>query len=93
VGSNPTRSMDVRLSLFGVCVVLCSQWPCDELIPCPRSPTDCLFISFVLSELILNGNEPDSLIRQGRGPIRRAGIGIIKTNVEYEVETTHKWKD
>jgi hypothetical protein len=93
VGSDPTRGMDVRLRLFGVCVVLCSHWPCDELIPRPRSPIDCLFISFVISEIIPNGNGPDSLIRQGRGIRRSVGIGIIKRNAEHEVETTHKWKD
>jgi hypothetical protein len=39
VGSNPTWGMDVCVRLFCVCVVL---WPCDGLIPRPRSPTECV---------------------------------------------------
>jgi hypothetical protein len=39
VGSNPTQGIDVCLLLFCVYVVL---WPCEGLIPRPRSPADCL---------------------------------------------------
>jgi hypothetical protein len=43
VCSNPTQDMDVSVRLFCVCVVLCvSSGLGDELIPRPRSPTDCL---------------------------------------------------
>jgi hypothetical protein len=30
--------------LFGVCAVMCagSEWPCDGLVPRPRSPTVCV---------------------------------------------------
>lgn len=35
---NPTQCTDVCLHFFCVCVVLC----CNELIPLPRMPTNCM---------------------------------------------------
>jgi hypothetical protein len=44
VDSNPNRGMDVCVRLFCLCSSVCSWWPCDRLIPRPRSPADCVQI-------------------------------------------------
>jgi hypothetical protein len=41
VGSNPTQGMDVCVFILFV-VLRAGNGPCDGLIPCPRSPTDCV---------------------------------------------------
>jgi hypothetical protein len=42
VRSNPTRGMQVCVRLFCLCCSVCTQQPCDGLIPRPRIPTDCV---------------------------------------------------
>jgi hypothetical protein len=63
MGSNPTRGMDVCVRLFCVCVVLCRERPCDRADHSSKEPYR-LFTTSIISELILNGNRPDSRIRQ-----------------------------
>jgi hypothetical protein len=48
VGSNPTGDMDVyvHVYVYSVCVVLCRQRSCDELITRPRIPTGLSYIPF-----------------------------------------------
>jgi hypothetical protein len=40
MGVNRTWGMDICVCIFCLCVVLCRQWSCDRLIPCPRSPAN-----------------------------------------------------
>jgi hypothetical protein len=42
VDSKPTRDMDVRVFILCFCCFVCRKRPCDELIPRPRRPTDCV---------------------------------------------------
>jgi hypothetical protein len=77
MGSNPTGGTDVRLRLFCVSVVLCTSLPCSRADP-PSKESYRLSVRFIISELLLNVNRPEVLIRQGG--IRR----IIMKNKEID---------
>jgi hypothetical protein len=61
VGLNPAQGLDICPRLC--CAILCRQRSCDRLITCARSPTKYLN-RFIISEVILNWNRPQGLIRK-----------------------------
>jgi hypothetical protein len=68
VGSNPTRGMDI--CVFTVFVLSCvGDGLATGLSPVQESYR--LSTSYIISELILNGNRPDSLIYRRRKRRRR----------------------
>jgi hypothetical protein len=73
VGSNPTRGMDICLLLSLCCLVWVTALRRADH---PSKGSYRLSIRSVSSELILNGNRPESLIRQGR---RRVNYTYLKS--------------
>jgi hypothetical protein len=62
--------MDVCQRFYCVCVVMCTQQPCDRADPTWQKHFQ-VTTSFIISESVFNDNGPCSLIRQ----IRRGGGG------------------